>query len=260
MSHCRFIKSFLVAGICLVAPAVWGDTLTYSDNFEASSLNPFWTVNNQELGTVNLSTNENHTPSGSQSLEFAPSSTPGQHDMSVTHTFSTATQGDFTVWFYDNGESFSDQTYYNMLALGNGGAFPSVFVGTQDFDPTCYEAALDTTSGRTGPNANCGPFPGAATTDALRTIGWHEFEIDDSATSLIISIDGNQVLDAAGDYSFTSVTLETFGPENSTTPSYWDDFNAVTTSSVPEPSTVGALAILLGSLVVRRKSRGGNPR
>lgn len=79
MVRCRLIEKFLVTGVCLVAPAVWGDTLSYSDNFESSSINSFWAIN-QQLGTVELSTNQNHTPSGSQSVEFAPSSTPGQHN------------------------------------------------------------------------------------------------------------------------------------------------------------------------------------
>jgi len=246
--------TILIATIFVLVPALSADTLTYSDNFEGSSINPFWTVSQQQLGTVGLSTNQNHTPAGSQSLEFDPSSTPGQHDMQVIHNFSSQTQGDFSVWFYYSGEAYSDQTYYNFLNLGNTSGLPSAFVGTQDFDPTCYEAALDTSSGRTGPNANCGPFPGAATTDVGRTVGWHEFEIDDTATSLTISIDGTQVLDVAGDYSFNYVTLETFGPENSTTPTFFDDFNAVTTSAVPEPSLAVVLAIILGVTLVGGKA------
>jgi hypothetical protein len=246
-------RTLYVVPVLALTTALSGDTITFSDNFEASSLNPFWTVS-QQLGTVVLSTNENHTPSGNQSVEFDPSSTAGQHDMSLSHTFSSQTQGDFSVWFFDNGESFPDQTYYNFLSLGNtgGGGLPSVFVGTQDFDPTCYEAALDTSSGRAGPNANCGPFPGIATTDVSRTVGWHQLEIDDASTSLTISIDGTQVLDVAGDYSFNTVELETFGPENSTTPSYFDDFNAVTTSAVPEPSPALPLVILSAMALVRR--------
>jgi len=259
MKQFRLTHALLVATVFALVPAASGDTLTYSDNFEASTLNSFWAVN-QQLGTVSLSTNQNHTPSGSQSVEFAPSSTSGQHDMSLTHTFSTETQGDYTVWFYDSGEAYSDQTYYNFLALVDSATGDIASVGNMDFDPSCYAAGLYTPSASFGPNASCGPYPQLTTTDTARTVGWHEFEIDDSATSLIISIDGTQVLDVAGNYSFDSVTLHTFGPENSTTPTYWDDFNAVTTSAVPEPSSVVPLTIFLGSIILRRKTWGiGNP-
>ncbi len=131
------------------------------------------------------------------------------------------------VWFYDSGEQYSDQTYYNFLNLGNSNssALPSVFVGTQDFDPTCYEAALDTSSGRTGPNGTCGPFPGPATTNVLRTVGWHKLEINVAASNLSILIDGGQVLSAPGSYDFDFLNLEMFGPEASSANTYFDDFS-----------------------------------
>ena len=155
-------------------------------------------------------------------MEFASSNSSGQLDMPLTHTFSTETQGEFTVWFYDNDESFSDQIYDNMLALGNGGEFPLVFVGTQYFDPTSCGAVLDTISGRTGPDANCGPFSGTAATDVTQTVA--------------------------------------FGPENSAPLGDFEDFNAAMTSGAPEPSTLGALAVLLGSLATRRKGWSSKPR
>lgn len=199
----------------------------YSDTFEAPSFNPFWAISQQQGGTVSLCTGQNHTPGGKQSACLSTPGGAGQKTLIFQHQFPTPLQGDFVIWFYDSGEQSSDQTYYNFLNLGNSNssALPSVFVGTQDFDPTCYEAALDTSSGRTGPNGTCGPFPGPATTNVPRTVGWHKLEINVAASNLSILIDGNQVLSVPGSYSFNMLNLELFGPEAASATTYFDDFS-----------------------------------
>jgi hypothetical protein len=210
---------------------------SFMDNFEAPTFNPFWTIASQENGTVTLCTGQNHTPGGHQSACFSTTGAGGQKSLVLEHQFTPSAQGDFVVWYYD-----SLQTYYNFLYLGsnNSSGLPSAFVGTQDFDPTCYEAALDTSSGRTGPNGSCGPFPGAATTNVVRTVGWHELEINVAATTFTISIDGNQVLNVPGGFSFDYVALQLFGPESSAATAYFDDFSYTAPAVTEEWMQIGS--------------------
>jgi hypothetical protein len=193
----------------------------YRDDFEAPTFNPFWTINGQQGGTISPCSDQNDTPGGNQSACFAVSGS-GQKTLVLQHQYALPVKGHFSVWFYD-----SLQTYYNFLTLynTNSNTGPSVFVGAQDFDPTCYEAALDTALGRTGPQGNCGFFSNAATTNVHRTVGWHKLEITAGASSLAVLIDGIRVLNAAGSYTFNAVTLELFGPESATTKTYFDDFS-----------------------------------
>src|SRR5438034_6612311 len=65
------------------------DTISYSDSFEASTINPFWTVT-QQFGTVTLSTDQAHT--GAQSAKFS-STQGGQREIHLVHNFGTALTG-----------------------------------------------------------------------------------------------------------------------------------------------------------------------
>jgi Divergent InlB B-repeat domain len=193
---------------------------SYSDTFGDSSINPFWMLT-QQNGTVSLSTDQDHTSGGVQSLSF--SSGNGQSQSSVSHTFATPQTGDFSVWFYDVAPG--QQTKYEQIFLYNSITTDSASIGTQDFDAYCYEAQLyNYNSGmRQGPNANCGIYPQISTTNVLRTAGWHQFHISVGASAIILSIDGKPVFSTAGSYSYDTVTLFESGPDSGTV-SYWDDF------------------------------------
>ena len=211
---------------------------SYTDNFEASSFNPFWTVTEQQGGTVSLCTGQNHTPGGKQSACFMEQAVVINKYLILQHQFSTPTQGDFSVWFYDSGEQYSDQTYYNYLLLSNPSAGTSVYVGNMDFDQTCYAAYLLTPSGETGQNANCGPYPQVSTTSVLRTVGWHLLTINVAANSVAVLIDGNQVFTAAGSYSFNVLTLNSQGPEATASATYFDDFAFLAPAASPTTTTL----------------------
>lgn len=146
----------------------------------------------------------------------------GQKTLVLQHQFASPVQTDFSVWFYD-----SNQTYYNFLRLENSSGTPSAFVGTQDFDPTYYEAALDTSSGRFGPQGFCalGLDCGEVPTNVRRTVGWHKLEINVGTSNFVILIDGSQVLSVPGRYTFNVVSLELFGPESAAATYYFDDFS-----------------------------------
>ena len=84
------------------------------DTFEASTLNPFWTLTEQ-YGTVRLSTGPNHTFGGKQSLKFT-SSDGGQRDIFAKHTFASPQKGTFSIWFY-NAAPDQETQYEQILSI-----------------------------------------------------------------------------------------------------------------------------------------------
>lgn len=195
---------------------------SFSDGFEAPTLDPFWTPT-QQLGTITPSTDFAHT--GALSAKFA-SSGGGQREIILSHTFASPTQGDFVVYYYDVAPG--QQTLYEQFTLRNSATTDSVQLGTLDYDAYCYIAAVYVAAQSTsfGPNANCGSYPQGSTTSVLRTAGWHRLEINVTSSATTLSIDDTQVVTAAGSYSFDTVALHVFGPAfRPDTIAYYDDFS-----------------------------------
>jgi hypothetical protein len=195
---------------------------SYSDSFEASSINPFWTIREQ-YGSVALSTDQHQ--SGLQSVKFS-STSGGQREMHLTHVFPTPTKGHFLIYFYDAAPG--QETLYEHLNLYNSNSTDSATIGTQDFDAHCYTASLYNynTAIQQGPNATCGVYPQTSTTNVSRTLGWHKLEINVVAGSVSYSIDGAQVFAASGDYNFDTVDVAVSGPSwRPNTIAYFDDFS-----------------------------------
>lgn len=204
-------------GILAVLLAV--STLGYAqkDNFE------FWQLK-QQYGTVGLSTDQNHTPGGTQSLKFA-SSPGGQREMHATHYFKSRTNGNLTVWFYDVAPG--QETLYEQVSLYDSVSGWSASMGTMDFDAYCYMTVLynSNTQQELGPNANCGIYPQITTTPISRTTGWHKLNIQVGNTAITFSIDGTVVFTYAGAFAFDSVGLHMSGPDwRPDTVAYFDDF------------------------------------
>jgi hypothetical protein len=244
-----FVAVFLLLSVAELAPWARGDTFTFTDGFEGTSFNPFWTLT-QQLGTITLSTDETFT--GSQSAKFTAGS-GGQRNLFLTHTFSSEMVGTVSVYFFDAAPG--EQTLYEKLSLSDSQNGTDANVGTQDFDAFCYSAAI----GAAGPNANCGQFPQESTTDVMRTEGWHLLSITAGLTDSFISIDGNQVFNLPGPFTFDTVQLEMFGPGfRPNAVAYFDDFS-ITSSTVPEPRNLGWVmpALFFGGLAfhtyVRKK-------
>jgi hypothetical protein len=188
------------------------------DNFD------FWQLK-QQYGTVTLSTDQNHTPGGTQSLKFA-SSPGGQREMHATHSFKSLTNGNFTVWFYDVAPG--QETLYEQVSLRDSVSGWSASMGTEDFDAYCYMTQLynSNTQQNLGPNANCGIYPQTTTTPIVRTTGWHKLCIQVGNTNITFSIDGAVVFTYAGQFAFDSVDLLTSGPAGRPdTVAYFDDFS-----------------------------------
>ncbi len=225
-------------------------TITYSDNFEGSSINPFWTVS-QQFGTVQLSSDVSH--SATHSAKFV-SSSGGQREVDLAHTFATPVTGDFSVYFYDVAPG--SQTLYEDLYLLNS-AHPdqNAYIGTQDFDASCYAVYI----GGNGPNQPCGSFPQSTTTNVARTVGWHLLDINTGASGTSASIDGTVVYTSLSSYSYDLVKLDISGPSfRPNTVAYFDDFrlNASESSPTPEPGTLLLLfsGLLCARLLNRRRS------
>lgn len=228
-----FKTTFLLVLILLlgVAGEQSADAQSFSDGFEVSSFNPFWTTREQS-GSVALSTDQSHN--GSQSAKF--SSTSGdQREIHLTHVFSSPTKGHFTIYFYDAAPG--QETLYEQLDLYNSNTTDLATIGTQDFDAYCYTAQLYNynTAVQQGPNAPCGVFPQTSTTNVGRTLGWHKLEINVTASSVSHSIDGTQVFSAAGDYSFDTIDVVVSGPFwRPNTTAYFDDFS-FEAANAPDP-------------------------
>jgi len=238
------LRTMFVLSIGLVCMVILFSTPlkadSFSDNFGGSSINPFWNVV-QQFGTVTLSTDESVT-SGGQSAKFT-SSSGGQRDMELNHTFSTLMTGTTSVWFYDAAPG--QETLYESLQLSNTQNGDGIAVGTQDFDPSCYKAFVLSGGITEGPGANCGSSPDIETTDVTRTLGWHLLTLDAGTVSTTISIDGTQVFATPGSVPFNMVSLIVSGPSfRPDTVAYFDDFSINTTAiSTPEPDSV----LLLGT-------------
>jgi hypothetical protein len=216
--------------------------ISYSDDFEAATLDPFWSTVAINGSITHPSTTEIH--GGSQSVQFNVG-TGSQKDVELYHAFATPQFGRASVFAFD---AYADQfsgAGYVQLSLSNSILGESVaYVTAWDFD--------------FGPG-NGGDYVygvGSAIPFAFsgidRTRDWHEFEIDVQATYTSISIDGIEVYSGAGGNPFDRVTLLMYGPgfrqEGS---AYFDDFSL---SAVPEPASMLVWGLLAtGAVVIGRR-------
>lgn len=222
MLNGRFVRSVLYLAFVLALSALVCAQSSV-DTFEASTLNPYWTLT-QQYGTVHVSTDKNHTFAGKQSLKFT-SSDGGQRNIFATHKFASPQKGTFSIWFYDVVPN--QETQYEQISLSNSVTKDIASIGTQDFDAYCYEAQLYNygTKVQQGPNQNCGTYPQISTTNVHRTAGWHILSIFVGSDSITLAIDGIAVFTGKGNYSYDTVQVGQSGPVwRPDTYSYWDDF------------------------------------
>lgn len=225
MSHRPRVNviSRIVIALLALSPLVAYAQSSYTDNFEGTALNQFWTAGG---AAPSSSTDQNHTSGGFRSAKFASADGTGQ--AYLLHRFASTIKGDFSVWFYDvdPGQAATTQ----ILSLDDFTTGNQVFVGKDPSDPdSCYHAQVANIHGTKlllGPNGSCGTNSALSRTNIARTVGWHKFGINVAANTLSISIDGNAVFSTPGNFSFDTVSLFQF--EASLSPSaisYWDDFS-----------------------------------
>jgi len=236
------IVMFLIVGtVC----SVNATAITFSDDFEAQSFDPFWADIYQDYGTVTLSSDQAH--SGTQSAKFS-STSGGQRWVWLSHKFSEVISGEVSVWFYDitpnQNNLYSSLTLYNStVTWGEPGYIFSL--GIMDFNRYNYYSTSPSSTG--------------GTPVLQRTLGWHEFKITTGSTGGQMFIDDTLVNSYTGDHGFDSVYLTLSGPywrPNATY--YFDDFSITTSAApVPEPATILLLGTGLVSMagVMRRKTK-----
>src|SRR6266699_729005 len=220
----RRVRSLLFVTSCVLALAMSEPARGqgFTDDFEAPTIDmSLWSIW-QQNGAVQVSTEVSH--SALQSAKFA-SSSGGQRYIQLIHTFASPLKGDFSIWFYDAAPG--QETLYEQLQLTNSSQ-PGLFAGTgtMDFDAYCYMAFLGLPTGQNlGPNATCGFYPQASTTNVMRTLGWHRLNINASPAAISFSIDSTEVFTTTGDFSFDTVTISVSGPFwRPNTVAYFDDF------------------------------------
>jgi hypothetical protein len=203
--------------LCLPVPEAHGQV---TDNFENPALDPAWQTLLVQNGTVTLSSAQNHTLGGAQSLALSTVGS-GQRNIYLRRSLGALTNGSVSVYFYDSGPGF-----YAGIDLINSATGAYADIGTQDFDPSCYRAFVQLADNSVvGPNASCGPFPFVQTTNVPRTIGWHRLAITSSGHALTLSIDDQQVFTMPGDFEFDTMQLFVVGPNQSAVSYYFDDFS-----------------------------------
>jgi len=196
--------------------------LSIADTFENPTLNPAWQIVSLLNETVALSTAQNHTPNGHQSLSIT-TTTSGQRNAYLQRSLGSSTPGTGTVYFYDSGPGF-----YAGFELIDSATGMYADIGTQDFDPSCYRAFIYLSSTAVfGPNATCGPSPFLETTSVPRSVGWHKFTIASTDQVVTLSIDGQPAFDYEGALTFDTAQLFVVGPNQSNVTYYFDDFSFV---------------------------------
>jgi hypothetical protein len=183
---------------------------SFSDDFEAATLDPFWSVV-QQNGSLGLSMDVSQ--SGFQSVKLTGTG-GGQVNVWLTHTFPQSMQGAVSVWFYDTA--------------------PGIYAGLYAFDSTNpgYGYSLNVADWNPSTYVWYGGAMSATPTSAPRSVGWHKFELQITAAGFNALIDDVVVGTLPGNFTFDQVTLLVSGPGETGT-FYFDDFRFIPPLSVP---------------------------
>ena len=177
---------------------------SFSDSFESSTLNPYWSVFEPQSGVVELTSTLAH--SGEQSLRFHGGSTLG-------HTYIAESKGTVSVWFYDSGVYYSNTqiNFYDGTKLHN--ALGYCFSFGILYDSFTYYSL--NAQGLEYSNV----YP--------RSQGWHQLTIVYGSENVQFLVDNCLVKSYQGDYSFDQVQLQ--GGDAYNEGIYFDDFQIQTT-------------------------------
>jgi hypothetical protein len=209
------------------------NTIQFADAFNGSTLDPFWNANYMDSGYVTYPSSYLGAPC--VQLSTVAPGTDGGFQAFLVHDFSGPTYGDASIWFYDTGAGQSSGNYIQFL-VGNT-------IGPNNWGPGC--ASLFTDDFDLPGNGDTYQYKangGGSATAAPRTQAWHLLEIDDTPSSLILSVDGTMVYSGAGGTPFTQIGLglgSIWWRPSCTT--YFRDFS-FNGQTVPEPSSFVLLA------------------
>ena len=231
-----------------LAPARGG--IVFTDDFEETTLNPFWSASASSGSIVFPSTAMAH--SGNQSVQFSSTETGETKDLTLSHTFAAPIYGETSVWIYDTGAGAVSGNYVQLTIADSTNGDRGAYLNAWDYDlaPDNGGSYVFGITGRVNYQY----------TAIERTQTWHQFLIDSTPDSLMLSIDGVTVYTGAGGLPFDKVQLQTYGPSWRPAWSYYfDDFSVA--QSVPEPSSLVSLGLgiltVFGYVWRRHRKLGG---
>lgn len=209
--------------------------INYGDDFEATTLNPFWSLSfSRGLATFPY-TAQAH--SGLQSIELRGLEDGNAH---LAHSL-VPSYGQVSLWVYDTGSSLTTGSYFS---LNLGGVLLGTIRNPLLPDPAQYQFHISPPSG--------GENTPVFTSPIDRTAGWHQFGVNSQLDSLSITIDGTQVYSGAGGHPISLLDFAVITtPGHPAWSYYFDDFQANLTP-VPEPSTIVMAGFAAFVLLARR--------
>jgi hypothetical protein len=228
--------SFTILCVVLL-PSASSFAYLYTDDFEAPTLNSFWTLDlNPGGGQVSLSSDYAH--SGEQSVsENTNGCTGDQRWANMFHDFGQPVYGSAYIYLYDTGAGQWNSNYITFSVFNEGTGDSMGFSG-QDWNGAWYYM------GRSG-------MEGDGKTDVPRTLSWHQIRLDWDASGVKAFIDSLEVYSDSIPAAYDRIEVDTYGPNwRPGWVSYWDDFQV---SYIPEPATICLLGLGALSLLHRKK-------
>jgi len=209
--------------------SAFGYSYTFTDSFEGTTLDTFWSVNPLHMN-AEYSLSSDRATADYQSLKLN-STTPGTRYIILDHQFDQVMQGTVSVMFYDSG--YSSLNLYSQLILSTGAYFTppptqsNTHIGVMDWDGDFYYA------GGAADNVQ---------TTLPRTVGWHEFKAIYDSSGARLLIDEHLVRSIPEYIGFDRLYLTLSGPGYHDGVVYFDQFS-VNANPVPIPGSV----LLMGS-------------
>ncbi|MBS0262122.1 MAG: hypothetical protein JSS02_09215 [Planctomycetes bacterium] len=215
---------------CLTPAEIMEDRVLlsgFTDGFEGTSLNSFWSTYLQS-GSISLTSTTPH--SGSQSVQFDSVDTGIDKFIFLEHTFEKPVYGTFSVWVFDSGAGLDSSSYigFQLDQIGTN-ARNDIFGKDYDFGGDTYTL---------GPN-DTDNF----STGVLRTPGWHQFLFDITPTLTVFEIDGSSVFTTDGipmDHVVLFMQGPSWRPEWTT---FFDDFQFIPATDLDVTATAACSAI-----------------
>jgi hypothetical protein len=210
---------------------------TFADNFEESTLNPFWSTLTNSGSITFPGTTRVH--GGNQSVQLNSKAPSKNKDIELFHHFDAPIFGHVSVYVYDTGAGISSSNYI-YLTLNNSQRNVRSDIGVLDYDLG---------PGNGGDVYYYRPFADYTQppirSPIRRTLNWHHWEIDAEPQSLTVSIDDRVVYSGRGGTPFNEVTLQMFGPNwRPAWVAYFDDFEVTQSGAgggllIQDPGSAG---------------------
>jgi hypothetical protein len=220
----------------------------FSDGFEGSTLDPFWSTFLQS-GSITLSTAQAH--GGSQSAQFTSTNTGVNKYVYLYHDFPSPGYGSTSVWIYDTGAGV-DSSNYISFSVNQGSSLSAGL--------TAFDYGFQGGGPGYGDQYNYVDEPllnSALPTGIERTLAWHQYKIVDTPQALTLLVDGTAVYSRAGGTPFNQILLNTQAPSwRPAWTAYYDDFQF--TPYVQSPAVTALTTATVGDFVPVVSVPGGD--